>query len=150
MTKTEQMQNLWRRYQNEHGYEPSSTRIVIDWAVQHGLIELPQVDLHEILAHQMSKALREETTVDRFGREYRLNHAVRGPQGTLWGVMGHVLDDHMEKSFTQRREQIVGDCLHLRNDVDVFNDKRTDTGKEPYQLDLNFTDDVEERLAVRI
>lgn len=150
MTKTELMQNLWRRYQSEHGYEPSGTRIVVDWAVQCGFLELPQVDLKEILAHQMSKALRQETTIDKHGREHRINHAVRGPQGTLWGVMGHVRDDHMEKSFTQRREQIVGDCLHLRNDVDVYNDKRVTAGALPYQLDLNFTEDVEERLAVYV
>lgn len=150
MTRTELMQNLWRRYQSEHGYEPSGTRVVVEWAVQHGLLELPPVDLHEILAHQMSKALRQETAVDKYGREHRINHAVRGPQGTFWGVMGHVRDDHMEKSFTQRREQIVGDSFHLRIDVDVYNDKRIVAGKLPYQLDLNFTEDVEERLAVRV
>jgi hypothetical protein len=150
MNRAEVMQNLWKQYQSEHGYEPSGTKIVVEWAVQRGLLDLPQVDALEILAHQMSKALRQETNVDRFGREYRVNHAVRGSQGTLWGVLGYVRDDHMEKSFTQRREQIIGDCFHLRNDVDVFNDKRIEKGKEPYQLDLNFTEDVEERLAIKV
>jgi hypothetical protein len=150
MTTTELHQNLWRRYQDEHNYEPSGTKIVVEWAVQKGLLELPQVDRVEILAQQMSKALRQETAVDKHGREHRVNHAVRGPQGTLWGVVGYVRDDHMEKSFTQRREQIVGDNYHLRIDVDVYNDKRIAAGEKPYQLDLNYTEDVEERLAVNV
>jgi hypothetical protein len=150
MTKTESMQNIWKQYQGEHGYEPSGTRPVVDWAVKEGLLELPEVDRHDILANQMAKALREETAVDEHGRTHRVNHAVRitkhGVQGTFWGIMGYVRDDHMEKSFTQRREQIIGDCLHLRNDVDAYNDKRP--SHLPYQLELNFTDDIEERLVL--
>lgn len=149
MTKTELMQNLWKRYEQEHGYVASGTRAVVDWAVAEGKLELPKVDPLDILANQMAAALREETAVDEHGREYRLNHAVRisknGTQTTIWGILGHVQDQHMEMSFTQRREQIVGDCLQLRNDVDVYNNKRK--GEQPYQLELDFTEDIAERLA---
>jgi hypothetical protein len=53
----------------------------------------------------------------------------------------------MERAFAQRREQIVGDCLQLKTDVDVYNDMNRD--KQPQiQLILNFTDDVEERQSL--
>lgn len=149
MTKSEKMQNLWKRYQNEHGHEPLGTRVVVEWAVKEGFLDMPEIDPLDTLANQMASALREETAVDKHGREYRVNHAVRvmkdGTQTTLWGIMGQVPSSHMEMSFTQRREQIVGDCLQLRNDVDAYNDTRPN--EQPYQLELNFTEDVEERLV---
>src|SRR3546814_5245754 len=47
---------------------------------------------------------------------------------------------HFVKSFAQRRSQIVGDCLQLKTDVDVYNDKRLPA--EPIQIPLDFTLDV--------
>jgi hypothetical protein len=97
----------------------------------------------------MAKAIREEYGTDDKGRRYRLNHAVRitksGVQLTFWAVMGFAPRRHMEMAFTQRREQVVGDCLQLKIDVDAYNDmNKADT---PLQLVLDFTDDVAERLA---
>jgi hypothetical protein len=51
---------------------------------------------------------------------------------------------YMEQAFYQRREQIVGDCVQLKVDVDVYNDKHGD--KPPIPLILDFADDVEERM----
>ena len=36
--------------------------------------------------------------------------------------MGFASHEHMEKAFAWRREQIVGDNLQLKTDVDVYND----------------------------
>src|SRR3546814_16145518 len=49
---------------------------------------------------------------------------------------------HFVKSFAQRRSQIVGDCLQLKTDVDVYNDKLLPA--EPIQIPLDFTLDVME------
>ena len=49
---------------------------------------------------------------------------------------------HFQKSFAQRRSQIVGDCFQLKTDADVYNDKRNPS--EPIQVILDFTYDVEE------
>ena len=46
------------------------------------------------------------------------------------------------RSFALRRQQIVGDCVQLKTDVDVYNDKRTPS--LPIQIPLDFTLDVEE------
>lgn len=147
-SKSERMRNLWHRYDNEHGHKPSGTRQVVEWAVSEGLLELPEVDPYDVAAGQMAQALREEVAVDKKGRRYRINHAVRitkgGVQHTFWAVMGFASHDHMEKTFAQRREQIIGDCYHLKIDVDVYNDLHGEK-KQRVQLIIDFTDDVAER-----
>ena len=50
----------------------------------------------------------------------------------------------MERAFAQRREQVIGDLVQLKTDVDVYND--LNTGQRPkIQLVLDFADDVAER-----
>jgi hypothetical protein len=64
-------------------------------------------------------------------------------QTTFWAIMGIAPREHMEKAFTQRRNQIIGDCFQLKVDVDVYNELNAD--QPPLQLVLNFSDDVAER-----
>jgi len=92
--------------------------------------------------------LRDEYKTDSQGRRYRVNHAVcvtkSGVQYTFWGVMGFASHEHMEKAFAQRREQIIGDNLQLKSDVDVYND--LNRGKRPaIQIVMDYTEDVAER-----
>jgi hypothetical protein len=61
--------------------------------------------------------------------------------------MGFAPHEHMEKAFTQRREQIVGDNVQLKIDVDVYND--INLGKRPeIQLVLDYSEDVAERQEI--
>ena len=53
----------------------------------------------------------------------------------------------MERAFGQRRKQIVGDCVQLKTDVDVYNEKHQEN--EPIPLVLDFTDDVTEAQSLR-
>jgi hypothetical protein len=148
-TQTEVLQQLWRQYEHAHDHEPTSARVVVEWAVAERKLELPEIDPLDVLAEQMSRALREEYKTDDQGRRYRVNHAVRvtkdGVQNTFWGIMGFAKRQHMETAFTQRRENIIGDCLQLQIDVEVYNDMNP--GKVPVQLVLDFKDDVAERRA---
>lgn len=116
-----------------------------------GILNLPNIDPYDVLAGEMASALREEYRTDTKGRRYRVNHAVRvtkdGVQFTFWAVMGFAPHDHMERAFTQRREQIVSDCVQLRTDVDVYNDT---SGNPPVQLILDFSEDVAERQIQRL
>jgi len=48
----------------------------------------------------------------------------------------------MQVAFQQRRQQIVGDCLQLKNDVDSYNENRKPD--QLIQLVLDFTHDSEE------
>jgi len=146
-TRNELLQRLWKRYENEHDRLPASAREVVEWAVSEELIELPEIDPFDILAGQMASALREEYATDAKGRKYRVNHAVRvsknGVQTTFWAIMGFAPRDHMQRAFTQRREQIIGDCCQLKVDVDVYNSQNAD--QPPLPCILDFTDDVKER-----
>ena len=148
-TETERLQQLWRRYEAEHDHAPASAREVVEWAVAEEFLQLPKIDPLDILAGQMSRALREEYATDLEGRRYRLNHAVRvtknGVQNTFWGIMGFAHRSHMERAFTQRREQVIGDCLQLQIDVDAYNAMHS--LEAPIQLVLDFTEDVAEKRA---
>jgi hypothetical protein len=148
-TKNEKLQAIWHRYEAGRNHKPSSAREAIEWAVEEGLLQLPKIDPYDVLASQMATALREEFQTDHKGRRYRVNHAVRvtkgGVQHTFWAIMKHAPHDHMERAYGQRREQIVGDVVQLKIDVDAYNDMHK--GKRPeIQLYLDFTEDVAERM----
>lgn len=150
-TKAELLQQIWHKYDSRKDHKPSRAREAAEWAVREGLLELPDIDPYDVLAGQMSNALREEYQTDEQGRRYRVNHAVRvtkgGVQHTFWAAMGYAPHDHMEKAFTQRREQIIGDNVQLKIDVDVYNDMNA--GRHPpIQLVLDYTEDVAERQAL--
>ena len=150
-TKTERLQQIWHRYDGDREHKPSSAREAVQWAVDEGLLDLPETDPYDVLAGQMSQALRDEYDKDAQGRRYRVNHAVRvtkgGVQYTFWAAMGFAPHEHMERAFTQRREQIVGDNVQLKVDVDVYNDMNR--GRRPeIQLVLDYTDDVAERQEI--
>jgi hypothetical protein len=148
MTKNENLQQVWHYYEDRHENKPTSARQAVEWAVHEGLLELPEIDPYDVLAGDMAQALREETDTDENGRRYRVNHAARvtkgGVQYTFWARMNFAPHDHMEIAFAQRREQVIGDLMQLKTDVDVYNSMNQ--GKHPpIQLPLDFTDDVAER-----
>ena len=62
---------------------------------------------------------------------------------TLWGILETSPREYIQKAFIQRREQIVGDCVQLAVDVEVYNDMHKE--QEPIQMLLDFRDDVAER-----
>jgi hypothetical protein len=146
-SKNERYQAVWREFEQKNGHVPVTLREAVEWGVRLGKLSLPDVDPYDILSEDMSKALREEYKTDRKGRRYRVNHAVRvtrgGVQYTFWAVMGFAPPQHMERAFAQRREQIVGDCVQLKTDVDAYNDMAKP--EMPLQIVLDFTEDVAER-----
>jgi hypothetical protein len=123
-------------------------RRYLRYRLRHSKESASATGCFDVLAGQMAQALRDELGTDAKGRRYRLNHAVRitkaGVQHTFWAMMGFASHDHMEKTFAQRREQIIGDCYPLKIDVDVYNDMNSDK-KQEVQLVLDFTEDVAER-----
>jgi hypothetical protein len=76
-SKNEVMQRIWHQYDSRREHKPSSMRQAAAWAVKDGLLSLPEIDPLDLLADQMSQALREEYKTDDRGRRYRVNHAVR-------------------------------------------------------------------------
>jgi hypothetical protein len=147
MNKSERFQQVFHEYEAAHNNMPSSTRNVVRWAVEKGLLTPPVINPEDILAEQMARSLREERKPDAQGRLYRVNHAAQvmkdGVQYTLWSNIDSGPREHIEMSFGLRRDQIIGDCHQLKVDVDRFNTVRLNG--EQYELILDFTDDVAER-----
>ncbi len=146
-TQAEEFQRLWREYEEQNDHQAVSAREVVDWAVREKGLRLPRVDPRDVLASQLARALREEYATDSKGRRYRKNHAMRvtkdGVQTTFWGIMGFASHVHMQRAFTQRREQVIGDLVQLDVDVEVYNEMIPEAKR--IQLVLDFKDDVAER-----
>ena len=148
-TYAHQMQEIFRRYQEEVCPDAADPRDVGAWALREGLWHPKPADVLARFAEDMATALRQEYRKDSAGRSYRAKHAVRaknydGKQMSLWDDIDTAPRAHMEKAFAQRRRQIVDDGYQLRLDVDHFNSVHEED--EPVQLVLDITDDVAERL----
>ncbi len=90
--------------------------------------------------------MREEHIIDPQGRSVRVKHVARmkrnGEQLALWDDIRTAKPEHMEMALQQRRQQIVGDCRQLKNDMDSYNENRKP--RRPIQIVFDFTNDLEE------
>lgn len=144
-----QMKAYIERYRQEVGSDGLvDPHQIARWAYEHGLHKPNPKTVIDIIAGDIAQMFREEYRVDRYGRRYRAKHAVTRKQNgqtlSLWGDLDdpNTPHSHFVKSFAQRRQQIVGDCVQLKTDADVYNDKRKPA--EPIQTVLDFTLDVME------
>jgi len=137
-------------YLDAGGKTPYCPRDVAEWAIVNGHWDRHKATAVSLCARDISRALREDYYTDDKGRLVRARHSVREfeetPEGkkqrTLWNDHRTMGREFAERSFKQRRMQIVGDCKQLKTDVDSFNDRHG--GEPPIQLVLNFTYDVAE------
>lgn len=145
-TYTEQLQDIWRKYEDSGMPGPATAKEVAAWAIQAGLWEPRTSDVISRCADDLARAAREEYRIDSKGRLYRARHPAKvmkdGQLRFEWDDIDTATRDHMQRAFSLRRKQIVGDCHQLKVDVDHFNDDHADD--EPIQLILDFTDDVAE------
>lgn len=150
MSYNEQLQRIWRQYEAEHGSAPATVRDVVQWAVNRGLLRIPNFDPYEKLSEHMANALREEYRLDEHGRKYRVNHAITitadgGIQRTIWAVLGEAPPELFERGFLQRRSQIMGACYQLAVDIHAFNEiyGAKDESFQPVQLSFDFGTEVD-------
>lgn len=145
----EQLQNIFRRFQETHGQAPATAHEACAWALANGYLRAPHVDPVAYYAERMTRALRVEYATDpATGRRYRVNHAVPNPrQPSLWqwANINDAPPEHMHEALQQRRRGIIMDCVQLKADVDVYN--RRVPGGHQMTLILDFTDDVLEHEA---
>ena len=151
--KKRAIDDIVEQYKQEKGIKNGivDNNDLAGWALANGLIEPDQQDKIKLVAEMFSRHFREEMRTSPDGRRYRAKHAVKekrdGRQMSLWADIDDlsVPLDHFDKAFTQRRNQIVGDCFQLKTDVDVCNEKRGSN----IPLLLDFTDDVAEAEFLR-
>jgi hypothetical protein len=150
-TYYEQMQQLFRRYQEEVGISgPTTLKDVGVWAITGGLWRPTEGAVLSKFTADMGQALRLEHYTDPQGRRVRTKHPVRlpreeaGEQLVLWDDIRTTTRQHMEMSAQQRRQAIVADCHQLKIDVDSFNENRN----ADIQLSFDFRADLAELEAV--
>jgi len=146
---TNQVKEYVERYKAETGKDGLlDPHEVAAWALHNGLHKPNQKTMIDAIAADISQVWREEYRTDQRGRRYRAKHAATHKMGNRTQSLWADLDDpfapheHFVRSFAQRRQQIVGDCLQLKTDVDVYNDKRDPV--VPVQVPLDFSPDVAE------
>ena len=152
----DQILAIVERYIASGGEVPINPRAVARWAVTNHEWDRTKSVAITLCTRDISKALRVDFYTDQQGRRVRANHSIRilkvSPSGTreqmtLWDDHRAMPRDFAERSFQQRRQQIVGNCKQLKADVDSFNDRNVE-GK-PIQLVLDFTYDIAEDDNVR-
>jgi hypothetical protein len=145
-TYIEQLQRIWRQYEEEGNPIPVTARDVARWAIVNKLWQPRPADIESQCAEELARAAREEYRTDSDGRRYRARHSVRikrnGIQQSLWADIDSAPRTHMQRAFAQRRKQIVGDCHQLRIDIDHYNDIHKD--ELPIQMVFDFTEDLAE------
>ncbi|WP_347989818.1 hypothetical protein [Methylomonas sp. AM2-LC] len=118
------------------------------WAYHKGLHKPNTKTIIDLIAKDISQVFREEYRTDKNGQRYRAKHAVTSRKDnktlSIWADMDdpNAPHEHFQKSFAQRRSQIVGDCFQLKTDADVYNENIKPN--DPIQIVLDFTFDVEE------
>ncbi len=146
MTKNEQLQAIAEEYRNAGEKWPATMRELAEWAIKtRKWVPHPSAIVNQC-AEELSKAMREEYVKDTQGRKIRTKHAATFKQGSeqlvLWDDIRTASHNHMQRAFQQRRQQILGDCKQLKNDVDSYNENRLPV--VPIQTVFDFTIDLEE------
>jgi hypothetical protein len=146
VSKNEQMQRATDQYLEETGSTVFTTRELAAWAIKRKLSEPQPAMLVKQCAEEFAKALREQYVTDPTGRRVRAKHValvVDGdPQIPLWADIRTASRDHMFRAFQLRRQQIGGDCLQLKNDLDSYNQYYNKEGGESLQIIFDFTEDL--------
>jgi hypothetical protein len=149
-TRSEQLQRIVKLYSENNGDGPFDMEKATKWALLQGVKPPKAKTPEELLRAEMSHAAAATYERDAAtGLSYRRFHAIRtrnaqGLQRTQWVGIEKATRPQMLMSLINRRQQMVGDALHLKIDEQIWNSRNAE--KAPIQLDMDFTYDVEEQL----
>ncbi len=147
-TKAQELERWIREYRRITGIKEVDHHKLALWLERKGWPMPKPKSAVELLAKQISDVARQATRHDEVsGLEYRAYHSFTVPSGdgqlTLWVDIDEATRHQMLKSTVNKREQMVGEAWRLTIDVEHWN--RINADKEPIQVPLDFTDDVEWR-----
>jgi len=139
-TYVRDLQEIVRKYRAEKQPGPVTAREMAVWAIKNKLWSMRESQILNRCSDDLAKAVREEYFIDPQGRKVRAKHAAKEKQLTFWDDIRTAGREFMAIAFQQRRKQIVGDCRHLRADVDSYNENYNPG--EPIQTVFDFTLDI--------
>lgn len=146
MSYNEQLQSIVRKYRDANQPWPAATKTIAAWAIANKLWHAQTSTLVNQCAEQLAKAMREEYVTDPQGRRVRAKHVAihekDGEQLAIWEDIRNASREHMQLSFQQRRQQIVGDCRQLKADTDSYNENAN--RQKPINMVFDFTLDLAE------
>jgi hypothetical protein len=124
---------------------PATREQIGEWAVANERYQLTRGMAVRQCAEKISRAMGLEHIKDKKGRSVRKYYAARvyedGQLTMRWDDL-NADRPFMEMAAANRRNQILGQCLQLKNDTDSYNERRCPA--QPIQLDFNFNIDLEE------
>ncbi len=124
---------------------PASREQIAEWAVANERYELTRGMAVRQCAEKLGRAMGLEHVRDRKGRSIRKYYAApireNGQLVMKWDDL-NAPRPFMEVVAGTRRNQILGQCWQLKNDMDSYTERRCPD--EPIQLDFNFNVDLEE------
>jgi len=141
-----QMHRIVQEYRTSGQPWPASAKSIADWAILNGHWEMPAAAIRRRCADDIASAMREEYYTDSKHRRVRLLHPAplfsEGERMIIWDDIRTASRPHMQLSFQNRRQGIVGDCRQFKVDADSYNDAHPDD--EPLQIVFDFTMDLAE------
>jgi hypothetical protein len=144
-TLNEQLLKIVEHYRAAGEPWPATREQMAEWAVANDRYELTRGMAVSQCAERLSRAMGLEHVKDKKGRSVRKYYAARVREN---GQLVMKWDDlnaerpFMEMAAANRRNQVLGQCLQLKNDIDSYNDRCCPD--HPIQMDFNFNIDLEE------
>lgn len=146
MTYLKQMQQIVSDYRAASQPWPATAREIAAWAIRQDLWDMPPAAVEKKCAEDIADAMREMYFTDKKGRRVRALHPAKvrrqGVLFTEWDDLRTTSRKHMQLSFQQHRNAIVGECRALKTAQDAYNDLHP--GEPPLQTSFDFTMDLAE------
>ncbi|MGH6811620.1 MAG: hypothetical protein ACREDM_04525 [Methylocella sp.] len=144
-TFNEQLVKIVEDYRAASRPWPASAEQIAEWAVEQERFHLTRGMAISQCKEKIARAMRLEHVKDKKARSIRRYYAARlrdnGQLVMKWDDL-NAARPFMEASTANRRNQILGECHQLKNDVNSYNERRCP--EEPIQVEFNFTVDLEE------
>jgi hypothetical protein len=144
-TFNEQLMQIVEDYRAEGNPWPATREQIAEWAVANAKHQLTRGMAVRQCAEAVAKAMKLEHVKDHRGRSVRQYYAARirenGQQVIRWDDW-NAERPFMEISTANRRNQILGGCRQLKDDIDSYNE-RICPGN-PIQVEFDFRTDLEE------
>jgi hypothetical protein len=146
MTKfNDQLVEIVEDYRAAGGDWPATREQIAEWAVANERYQLTRGMAVSQCAEKLGRAMGLQHVKDKKGRSIRKYYAApvreRGQLVMKWDDW-NAERPFMEKAAANRRNQILGQCWQLKNDMDSYSERRCPD--QPIQMDFDFNVDLEE------